>query len=142
MSLESSVEEFAARFRQFAATGTVYPQPEGSPLIEFVTGGRVLYLFDRSGPYAVRPGETRLVVHGVVEEMSLLAHDDVREQTLSAVGVSAVEGAGEVLEVNRSLCVVQARTTLVLGRFGGWPEVTAGAWVRFRTVPPLHGFHI
>ncbi|WP_027482089.1 hypothetical protein [Deinococcus pimensis] len=142
MTLESSVEEFASRFAEFAASGTVYPQPEGSPLIEFVTGGRVLYLFDRSGPYAVKPGPARLVVHGVVEEAERLGADEEAREQLSMLGVSAVEGVGEVLAVSRGLCVVRARTPLVLGRFGGWPDVRVGHWLRFRTLPPLHGFHI
>lgn len=137
MVLESSVEEFVARFRSYAASGTIYPQGEGSPLLEFATAGRVLYLFDRSGPYAVRPGEGQLIVHGVAD---LIEPTGAREETWRPLGVSEVEGVGEVLEVGRGLGVVRARLPIVLGRFGGWPAVRAGDWVRFRTLPPLHGF--
>ena len=59
MTLESSETEFASRYAAFAAQGTLYPGREGSPLLEFSAGGRVLYLFDRSGPYAARPGPAR-----------------------------------------------------------------------------------
>ncbi len=137
MVLESSVEEFVARFRAHAAHGTIYPQGEGSPLLEFAAAGRVLYLFDRSGPYAARPGEGQLIVHGVADMIELT---DAREETWRALGVSEVEGVGEVLEVGRGLGVVRARLPIVLGRFGGWPPVQVGDWVRFKTLPPLHGF--
>ena len=139
MVLESSVEEFVARFRSHAARGTLYPQGEGSPLLEFAAAGRVLYLFDRSGPYALRPGEGELIVHGVAD---LIEPTGEREETWRALGVSAVEGVGEVVEVGRGLGVVRARLPIVLGRFDGWPNVRAGDWVRFKTLPPLHGFAI
>lgn len=143
MTLESSTEEFAQRFREHAARGYVYAQPEGSPLIEFAAGGRVLYLFDRSGPYAVRPGEGSLVVHGVVDEASLaVLRSDEAPESLALVGVSSVEGVGEVLEVVRNLCVVRARIPLVLGRFQPWAGVRPGDWLRFSTLPPLHGFQV
>lgn len=137
MTLESSVEEFTARFAPHAARGTLYPGIEGSPLLEFEAGGRVLYLFDRSGPYAARPGEARVVVHAVVETLEAAGE---REEALNVVGVSAVEGVGEVLESGRGWCVVQARLPLVLGRFGPGVPARPGEWVRFRTAPPLHGF--
>ncbi|ADV66247.1 hypothetical protein [Deinococcus maricopensis] len=137
MTLESTPEEFAARFAAFAAQGVVYPQPEGSPLLEFTAGGRVLYLFDRSGPYAARPGPARVVVHGVARRWAL---SDAREEALGAVGVSAVEGVGVVLSVARQVLVVQARLPLVLGVLGGAAGVSVGDWVAFETEPPLHGF--
>ena len=62
--LEQSVAEFMERWKQHATIATVYPQPEGSPLLEARVGGRVIYLFDRVGPYVARHGEERL--HSVV----------------------------------------------------------------------------
>lgn len=138
MVLESSVEEFVARFRTFAARGTLYPQAEGSPLMEFASGGRVLYLFDRTGPYGVIPGEGRVIVHGVAE--SAERQPAPSEEALSLLGVSAVEGTGEVLDVARGLYVVRARLPIVLGSFSAWPDLRVGDWLHFRTLPPLHGF--
>ena len=141
MTLESSEREFAARFAAHAAHGLVYPQPEGSPLLEFVSGGRVLYLFDRSGPYAAPPGEARVVVHGVLQPdtLELLAGETHRE-TLSVQGVSALEGRGRVTHVLGRAWVVQARLPLVLASFGDLPQLQPGQWIAFRTLPPLHGF--
>jgi len=135
--LENSVEEFVARFSAFAASGVLYPQAEGSPLVEFAAGGRVLYLFDRTGPYAVRPGDGRVIVHAEAEATEVT---EEREEALTLLGVSAVEGVGEVLDVLRGFLVVRARLPIVLGSHAPWPGVRVGDWVRFRTVPPLHGF--
>ncbi|GGR99908.1 hypothetical protein [Deinococcus sedimenti] len=142
MSLETSEREFAARFAEFAAQGTLYPVREGSPLLEFGVAGRVLYLFDRSGPYAAQPGPARLVVHGVLEEGALqrLPADFSGGEQVQVVGVSGVEGRGEVLAVSRQVVVVRARLPLVLGAFSPLPVVKPGDWVSFRTAPPLHGF--
>lgn len=144
MTLESSETEFASRYEAFAAQGLLYPQREGSPLLEFSTGGRVLYLFDRSGPYAGRPGPARVVVHGLLDlpETRVLSPEETAttRETLTVVGVSGVEGAGEVLDVTRRVWVVRARVPLVLAAFEPLPPVRPGDWVAFRTLPPLHGF--
>ncbi|WP_034385960.1 hypothetical protein [Deinococcus sp. YIM 77859] len=146
MILESSETEFAARFAAFAAEGEVYPQPEGSPLLEFRAGGRILYLFDRSGPYAARPGWARVVVHGVLDPAGTCrlppAEGDKRQETLTVVGISSVEGTGEVLKASAHTWVVRARVPLVLAAFEPLPPVRPGDWVAFRTLPPLHGFLI
>ncbi|GGS35301.1 hypothetical protein [Deinococcus knuensis] len=139
MTLETSEQEFTARFGAFAADGTLYPQREGSPLLEFAAGGRVLYLFDRSGPYAALPGPGRVVVHGVLDPQGTLAAPGGPE-TLAVLGVSGVEGVGRVLAALPGALVVQARLPLVLGSFGPLPEVPVGGWLAFRTLPPLHGF--
>ncbi|WP_019586550.1 hypothetical protein [Deinococcus apachensis] len=144
MTLESSETEFASRYEAFAAQGLLYPQREGSPLLEFSTGGRVLYLFDRSGPYAGRPGPARVVVHGLLDlpGTHVLTPEEtvtVREN-LTVVGISGVEGVGEVLDVTRRVWVVRARVPLVLAAFEPLPHVRPGDWVAFRTQPPLHGF--
>lgn len=142
MTLESSETEFASRYGAFAAEGTLYPGREGSPLLEFSAGGRVLYLFDRSGPYAARPGPVRMVVHGVLDSGGLrpLPPGEAARESLTVVGVSGVEGVGEVLDVARRVCVIRARVPLVLGAFEPLPPVRVGEWAAFRTQPPLHGF--
>jgi hypothetical protein len=140
VTLESSERDFMERYAEFAATGTLYAQVEGSPLLEFASAGRVLYLFDRCGPYAAPPGPARVVVHAIVDELALLAVEGERLEVLSVHGVSGAEGRGRVLASGRSTWVVQARVPLVLSSFTGGPPVQVGDWVSFRTVPPLHGF--
>lgn len=144
MILESSEAEFASRYRAFAARGELYPQPEGSPLLEFASQGRVLYLFDRSGPYAAAPGPAELIVHGILDpahppRLGEGGPGEFREQ-LTALGVSAVEGVGEVLTASAQVWVVRARLPLVLAAFQPLPPVKVGEWVAFQTLPPLHGF--
>lgn len=144
MTLESSDTEFAATYAPYAAEGLLYPGREGSPLLEFAAGGRVLYLFDRSGPYAARPGPARFVIHGLLDPAGTRLLDldagEAAEEHLEVVGVSAVTGRGPILSVGRRVWVVQARVPLVLGGFGALPPAQPGDWATFRTLPPLHGF--
>lgn len=140
MTLENSEGEFTARFAEYAAQGTLYPQREGSPLMEFAAGGRVLYLFDRNGPYAAKAGPAQVIVHGVLEPGALVPLPGNHEEKLALLGVSALEGQGQVLTVSRQVCVVQARIPLVLAAFAPLPLLRPGDWVGFRTAAPLHGF--
>lgn len=137
-ALETSPDEFAARFAAYAARGRLYPQPEGSPLLEFVCAGLPLYLFDRMGPYAARSGDARVVVHGILERCELL---EGGEEELRLTGISRLCGVGRVLDVeSRRSAVVQARLPLVLSRLEGLPPLSAGDWLAFETQSPLHGF--
>ena len=138
-SLETSEGEFAHRFAAYAAAGELRPQCEGSPLLEFVAAGRVLYLFDRCGPYAASPGPARVVVHGLLDSVQL-EQPAPAEERLTVQGISAVSGMGEVLEVSRHIWVVRARLPLVLAAFEPLPPAQPGDWVSFATLPPLHGF--
>jgi len=143
VTLESSETEFAATYAAHAAEGLLYPQREGSPLLEFAAAGRVLYLFDRTGPYSGRPGPARVVVHGVLDPRATRRLDLAgaeETEVLGVVGVSGVEGRGQVQSVGRRVWVVQARLPLVLAAFEPLPPVQPGDWVAFRTLPPLHGF--
>ncbi|MFC4427899.1 hypothetical protein [Deinococcus navajonensis] len=150
MTLESSEQEFTSRFAPYAAQGTLYASREGSPLLEFTAGGRVLYLFDRNGPYAASPGPAQVIVHGVLEPGGLQRLPDASpeegrnlerpEEKLTVLGISALEGQGRVLAVSRQVWVVQARVPLVLASWSPVPQVHEGDWVTFRTAPPLHGF--
>lgn len=140
--METSEQEFARRYADYAASGELYPQPEGSPLLEFAAGGRVLYLFDRCGPYAARAGQARVVVHGILNLSELELLPQPAEERLTVEGVSAVWGTGEILEVERRTWVVHARVPLVLSAFESLPPARAGDWVNFVTLPPLHGFLI
>lgn len=139
--LETSVEDFTSRFAADAADGQLYPQPEGSPLMEFVAGGRTLYLFDRTGPYTAKAGLARVVVHGTLARFTQLSSSTVPQAKLSVVGISGVEGVGQISRVaSRFSVVVQARVPLVLSSFTPLPELLVGDWLSFETQPPLHGF--
>lgn len=145
MTLESSEQEFTSRFAAYAAQGTLYAGREGSPLLEFAAGGRVLYLFDRNGPYAASPGPARVIVHGVLapgglERLPESPDPQRPEEKLAVVGISALEGQGRVLVASRQVWVVQARVPLVLAAWSEVAHVHEGDWVSFRTLAPLHGF--
>lgn len=139
-ALEHSEQEFTERFAAFAASGLLYPQREGSPLLEFAAGGRVLYLFDRNGPYAHPPGPAQVIVHGVLETLEGTGAAKDELQTLTVLPGSRVEGRGVVVAVTRRTVVIQARLPLVLSGFDSLPDVQEGDRVSFRTRPPLHGF--
>lgn len=139
--LETTPEDFVERHRHAAARGTLYPQPEGSPLLEFVSGGRVLYLLDRCGPYAAPPGEAQVIVNGVLTRWQQEAGGP---ETLSVLGVSALEGCGQVIVPagagQPNALVLRARLPLVLSAYSSLREFAAGDWLSFSTEAPLHGF--
>ncbi len=143
--IEISPDEFTERHHQYAAEGLIYPQPEGSPLLEFAAGGRVLYLLDRCGPYTSRPGAARVIVNGM---LSRLEQSEERQESLTVIGVSGLEGTGQILERPRGgapTLVVRARLTLVLNTHSPLPDLhpgnwNPGDWISFTTEPLLHGF--
>ena len=141
--IESSPEEFTERHRQYAARGLIYPQPEGSPLIEFVAGGRVLYLLDRCGPYAALPGQASVIVNGVLSGWERLDGPPPGGEQLSLLGISGLEGVGQVLALPRggaATAVVRARLSLVLSAYAPLSGLVVGDWLSFATEAPLHGF--
>ncbi|GEM45821.1 hypothetical protein [Deinococcus cellulosilyticus] len=140
MVLENSIEEFIERFRSDAAQGILYPQPEGSVLLEFVAGGQVMYLFDRTGPYIAKPGPARVIVHPV---LSTLTPTEQQEEVLAVSQISALEGVGRVSRTEKGFVIVQARIPLVCGMLDHEvPGIKTGDWVSFSTLPPTHGFYL
>jgi hypothetical protein len=163
--LEDSVADFIERHRQNAVPARLYPQPEGSPLLEVRLEALpalptlpaehadverdngdpqrprpmpVLYLFDRVGPYAARPGFIKIIVNPMVET---LTPSQEREGQLHTIGVSQVVGVGQVLAIERHEVVVMARSKLVIGVFDlSWKHCQVGQWVSFESVAPVHGF--
>jgi hypothetical protein len=156
MILENSIEEFIERFREYAAPGHLYPRLEGSPLLEFSAAGRVLYLLERTSPYAMRAGDTRVIVHPVLKDIWLEPQDSsdnphlnmspeekALKEKLFVSGISGVHGVGQVLEMQKGFVIVRARIPLVLGVLDDvMPKFLVGEWVRFESESPLHGFVI
>ena len=146
--LESSEYEFGHRFSKYAAHGLLYPQTEGSPLLEFATHGQVLYLFDRCGPYAAHAGQAMVVIHGILDAGAITVLDPSEAlaagEELSHISISSLEGLGQLLLIESNIWVVQAKVPLVLGSFDPLPKLNLSenqsVWVRFKTLPPLHGF--
>lgn len=137
-ALETAPDEFAACFAPHAAHGELWPQPEGSPLMEFVVGGLPLYLFDRTGPYTAKAGPAWVVIHGVLQAFEQL--DEAAPQ-LHPLGVSQLEGVGQVIAVeSRRTVIIEARLPLVLSSFTPLPALQVGDWLGFATEAPLHGF--
>jgi hypothetical protein len=137
--LEHSVTEFIERFKHHAARVTLYPQTEASPLLEARVGGRVVYLFDRVGPYSAKAGEALVIVN----PMSETVFRTDAEESLTINGVSSIEGVGQVLETQQGYVVVQARAPLVVGVLDdSWKHAKVGDRVAFSSVDAVHGFYL
>lgn len=65
--VEESPETFFARFQAYAVRAYLFPEPWGSPLLEALVEGTIVYAFDRGTPPAPT-GPTRILLHGVVAE--------------------------------------------------------------------------
>lgn len=66
-ALEESPESFFARFRNHTLTARLFPEPWGSPLLEVLAQGRLVYAFDRGTPPAPT-GWRPVLLHGMVRE--------------------------------------------------------------------------
>lgn len=139
MLLENSIEEFVERFREHAALGHLYPQTEGSVLLEFSCAGQVIYLFDRTGPY-LRPfgDQVPVIVH------PLLASWDFSPEQVASLAtprISAIHGVGQVSHLYRGFVVVNSLFPLVFGILEDqMPKLAVGDWIRFESLAPVHGF--
>ncbi|WP_038056141.1 hypothetical protein [Thermus amyloliquefaciens] len=65
--IEESPEAFLARFRAHTVEAHLFPEPWGSPLLEVMVQGQILYAFDRGTPPAPT-GTARVLLHGVVRQ--------------------------------------------------------------------------
>ncbi len=138
--LEHSTEEFVERFKAFATKVFLYPQIEASPLLEVRVGGRVVYMFDRLGPYAARSGDALMIVNPMLDSIE---KSEVAEAELVVLGVSKLEGVGLVKHVEANHVVVEAKATLLLGVLDdSWRNIRVGDWVKFSSLEPVHGFFL
>lgn len=148
--LESSPGEFAHTYAQYAAYGQLLPRPEGSFLLEFVSGDLALYLFDRCDPYSPT-GPARVLIHGLIDpEITGVEVSAPAAPWAEAVGRSSVRGVGRVIAQTPRATIVDAGLPLVLS-FPARPPYTPGCWtlpaepgdwLRFTTAAPLHGYLI
>ena len=138
--LEHSIFEFIERFKQHAIKTTLYPQIEGSPLMEAKLGSQVIYLFDRTGPYSAKHGSALVIVNPVTETITSSQADEL----LSITGVSSVEAVGVVVETEQSHVIVKVKgVTLVVGVLDDtWKNIKVGQRVEFKSVDAVHGFYL
>jgi hypothetical protein len=138
--LEHSVNEFIEHFKAHASRVQLYPQTEASPLLEVKLGGKVVYLFDRVGPYAASTGEALMIINPMVQSVQ---PSQTQEAELRTVGVSKLEGVGKVLAVLNNHIVLEATAKLVLGVLDeSWRGVQVGDWLEFSSLEPVHGFFV
>jgi hypothetical protein len=138
--LEHSTIEFLEHFKAFAARVFLYPQIEASPLLEARVGGRVVYLFDRTGPYSAVPGEALLIVNPMADTIESTV---AQEADFRVLGISKIEGVGKVIGVEPNHVVLLARAPLVVGVLDdSWRKVKIGDWVKFSSLEPVHGFFV
>lgn len=66
-SIEESPESFLDRFRAYMVEAYLFPEPWGSPVLEALVQGQIVYAFDRGAPPAPI-GLVRALLHGVVRQ--------------------------------------------------------------------------
>lgn len=137
--IEESPEAFIAEWGEHAVNATIFPRAEGVPLIEAEVNGVILQLFERTGPYEALPGERRLIIHALTEELTV--ESEAEEVGTTVTGLSAVQVVGRVTLINERVLAVDAGFPIVVGLLGASPALPAvGETVRFENRPPLHGF--
>ena len=116
----------------------VFPNTEGSPLLECQAGDVILSLLERTGPYTTLPGRASAIINVTAGEV---APSEYPVRRLEVPSVSQVVVSGLVLSREDQFLVIDAGIPLVVGVQGSVPEsVSAGDWVTFEGIPPIHGF--
>src|SRR5690606_2063282 len=97
--VEESPESFINRWRHRAAEVELFAHTEGSPMLECRAGNAIMQLFERTGPYASRPGPAHVIVNPVVESLDVLDDEQPAEpHHVETVGVSRLKATGRVIE--------------------------------------------
>lgn len=137
---EDSVEGFIDRWRRHAVDGVAFARAEGSPLLEVAVGGAIVQLFERTGPYEAPTGPVRLIVHAVASSWTTGSDE---APALSAVSPARLRIAGEVVEVDGAMLVVDAGVPVVLGldpRDGDQPRPSVGDRLACESLLPAQAF--
>jgi hypothetical protein len=115
--LEESPESFFARFQAHALEAHLLPEPWGSPLLEVLAAGQVVWAFDRGAPPAPT-GRVRVLLHGVVREARPWAGEPFLEREGASYrlgGRATPLGEGFYLLETTLPVVVHAETSLPEG---------------------------
>jgi hypothetical protein len=135
--MEDSIESFIAQFKPYAATVQLLSKVEGSPLLECVAGQKVLHLLERTGPYTSRPGKAQVILNPMAES---LQKTDLAEKSFTITAVSRLKAHGLVLERSENVVIIDAGIPLVVSLFNDTHQVNLGDYVKFESLPPIHGF--
>ena len=139
--IEDGVDAFIARFSAQAASVEVASRVEGSPLLECLTDDAVLYLLERTGPYAVSRGPARVVVQPETATLVRLDPGDPGPlRHVESLGVGVLVATGVVRSLEPPFVVVDAGMPLVVAADVVPDGLAVGDRVRFQSRAPVHGF--
>lgn len=135
--IEDSPEQFVREWAAYANEVEIFPHPDNTPLIEVrLATGKVIHLFDRSGPYTMQPGLSEVLMNPMITEFTLSTDEPVvheaKQGTLHVVGeVDRVAG--------RTFGLRAGAVSLAVSVLGS--ELPAvGQRVQFESVPGVHAF--
>ncbi|MDZ7800656.1 MAG: hypothetical protein U5K81_07685 [Trueperaceae bacterium] len=135
--IEEGPDSFMQHWRAYAAQATLFPRPEGTPMLEAEVAGCILQLFERTNPYHAPPGPARLVLHVTAERWDPA---EVGEASLRVPVLGTLHGRGRVKHREGRTVVVDAGAPLVLTFAGTDAPAPEGRWIHFEAPAPLHAF--
>lgn len=136
--LEDSVENFILQWKNYAATVSIYPNIEGSPLLECFANDKVFYLFERTNPYESTLGTKQVIIHPVAAHLELI---NTTKKEINTIGLSQLQAKGLIIYRSQYMAVVDVGLPLVVGSFEILPdEIVSGEWVELVSLSPIHGF--
>jgi hypothetical protein len=139
--IEDGVDAFISRFAAQAASVEVASRVEGSPLLECLTDDAVVYLLERTGPYAVTRGRARVVVQPETAALVRLDPTDPGPlRHLESLGGGVLVASGLVRSLDAPFVVVDAGVPLVVAADVEPHDLAVGDRVRFQSRAPVHGF--
>ncbi|MEZ4632588.1 MAG: hypothetical protein R2880_18065 [Deinococcales bacterium] len=142
--IEDSVENFITKWKTYAVKVEIFPMVEGSPLVECGLLGKVLHLFERTGPYESHLTLIQhkkycdIIIHAMLENLKL---SDEPSKSFRVTGLSKLWANGLILLRFDPFLVLDVGFPLVIASFDALPDdVAAGDWLEINSLSPLHGF--
>ena len=135
--IEDSPEQFVREWGSYAGQVEIFPHPDNTPLIEVrLATGKVVHLFDRSGPYTMQPGHSEVLINPMITAFTLSDEAPIVHEQHPG----ALTAVGEVDRVaGRTFGLRAGDVSLAVSVLGA--ELPAvGQRIRFESVPGVHAF--
>lgn len=135
--IEDSPEQFVREWAAFATQVEIFPHIDNTPLFEVrLETGKILHLFDRTGPYTVHPGSEEVLMNPMTTAVEPASGPDVVEEHRRG----ALRATGTVERIaGRTFGLHAGGIKLAVSMIAG--ELPAvGERVSFAALPGVHAF--
>lgn len=135
--IEDSPEQFVRQWGEYASEVEIFPHIENTPLFEVrLETGKIIHLFDRTGPYTVKPGPEEVLINPMISEFSLSDEDPVVEEHRRG----HLRAVGTVEQVDGKTFGFRSGPVLLAVSVIGDTLPNVGDTIAFSSLPGVHAF--